>query len=69
MTYSWDMIFNRAFNQIMTVIDDGSGNTYQNVCLSFPSYSGVTLPDMGTQGSSSLNENPSGSSNGGIGGK
>ena len=68
MTNDWYSIFDKAFNQILSVVDDGSMTTYQNVCQAFPSYPGSTLPDMGTQTRSPINENPSGSSDGGMGG-
>lgn len=67
MTNDWYSIFDRAFNQIMSVIDDGSMNVYFNTCNAFPMPS--TMNDMGTQTRSPINDNPSGSSGGGIGEK
>lgn len=59
-------IYDRAFNQIQTVADDGSIQIYTSVCLAFPSSNQPsTLTDGGTQASNPIAENPSGSSSGG----
>lgn len=68
MSNDWFSIYDRAFNQISTIQDDGSQNIYMNVCNAFPpSNQPPTLPDAGTQSSQPLADNPTGSSNGGGG--
>ncbi len=68
MKSSWYAIYDKAFNQHMTIQDDGSMNYFLNTCNAFPpSNQPSTLPDAGTQQSSALADNPNGSPNGGGG--
>ena len=69
MSNDFFSIYDRAFNQIQSIPDDGSLNVFTNTCLMFPpSNNPSELPNMGTQTSSPIAENPSGDSNGGQGG-
>jgi len=69
MTNDFYSIFDRAFNQIQTIQDDGSLQML-NFCNAFPASTMINeLPNMGTQESENLPDNPSGSPNGGMGGK
>ena len=67
MSNDWYSIFNRAFSQIITILDDGSLQMHSNHCSVFTMPN--TLTDMGTQNSSPISDNPSGTQNGGMGNK
>ena len=66
MSNDFYSIFDRAFNQINSMPDDGSMNTHFSTCNGFPPP--TELPDMGTSNTSPIPTN-SGGSGGGVGGK
>ncbi len=68
MTSDWYSIFDRAFNQIQSIPDDGSQGVYANTCLAFPpSNMPTTMPTNGGQYEAPIADNPNGSRNGGGG--
>ena len=66
MEKDWGWIFNRFFNQLQTLPDDGSINTWQNICEAFPPSSmPPTLPLIEHQQTAPIPSNPSGNTPGG----
>ena len=66
MSNDFYSIYNKAFNQIQSITDDGSIQSYNNACTALTPP--TTLPDMGTSNTSPLPTN-GGGSGGGSGGK
>ena len=66
MSNDFYSIYDRAFNQIKSITDDGSIQSYNNACTALTPP--TTLPDMGTSNTSPLPTN-GGGSGGGSGGK
>jgi hypothetical protein len=66
MSNDFYSIYDRAFNQVQSITDDGSIQSYNNACTALTPP--TTLPDMGTSTTSPIPTN-SGGSGGGSGGK
>ena len=60
----FDLIFDKFFNQMQTLPDDGSINAYQNTCQTLPTSTPTTLLLIEYQASSPIASNPGGSGGG-----